>query len=77
MSQLQPPTPSRPGWKPSPCRLNGFHVWLLERQTGPCLRWDYEFAHDASGTILEYRNELQAKAACARLNEGDLFAEAA
>ena len=64
-------------WRPSPCRLNGFHVWLLERQTGPCLRDDYEFARAADGSLLEFRNRQECQVACNRVNEGDLFAEAA
>ena len=71
-----PTTPSGL-WKPSPCRLNGFRVYLLERQTGPCLRWDYEFAHATDGSILEFRNAHEAQAVCDRINHGDLFAEAA
>lgn len=51
-------------WRPSPCRLNGFHVYLLERQTGQCRRWDYEFARDASGNLLEFRNRGEALKAC-------------
>lgn len=65
-------------WKPSPCLLDGFHVHLIERQTGPCLRDDYEFARDESGNLLEFRNRKEAEAACARLNDAQsqLFKEA-
>lgn len=66
-------------WKPSPCRLNGFHVYLVERQTGPCLRDDYELARDDDGKLREFRNEREAQAACLSLNSAqqDLFREAA
>ena len=54
-------------WKPSRCRLNGFHVWLIERQTGPCLRDDYELSRDADGNLREFSNERDASMACAEL----------
>lgn len=57
-------------WKPSPCRLNGFHVWLVERQTGPCLRDDYEFARDGDGNLLEFRNRREAMAVSEDRNHG-------
>lgn len=34
-------------YRPSKCKVNGFVVYRLERQTGPCLRDDYEFLRGA------------------------------
>lgn len=72
MAESRSPTPPWLTWKPSPCRLNSFSVYLLERQTGPCLRWDYEFARDVDGKLLEFRNEAGARAAIAALDRQQL-----
>lgn len=50
-------------WKPSLCKVDGFVEYRLERQTGPCLRDDYEFAVGADGRPLAFRNYQEAKAA--------------
>ena len=66
-------------WKPQAVRLNCFHVYLIERQTGPCLRDDYEFANDPDGNLIECRNRREAEAASESLNSSqrDLFRVAA
>lgn len=56
-------------WKPSRCKVNGFMVFRVERQTGPCLRDNYEFASNADGP-LEFNSEREAEAMANALNAG-------
>lgn len=49
-------------WKVSPCKVDGFRVFRIECQTGPCLRDDYEFLMGADGP-LEFRSRQEAEQA--------------
>ena len=62
--------PGYPGpWFPQLCKVNGFAVYRLERQTGPCARDDYEFARDEDGRIFEFRESADAAEAADKLND--------
>ena len=49
-------------WKLSPCKVDGFRVFRIERQTGPCLRADYEFLLGNDGAPIEFNHRMQAEA---------------
>lgn len=56
-------------WKLSPCKVDGFRVFRIERQTGPCMRDDYEFLPGQDGAPLEFNHRAQAESFLRDLGE--------